>query len=215
VLACEFFDAVTLRGTRLYVLAVIEHASRRIRVLGTTEHPITSWVTQAAKNLVMDLEDARCQARFLIRDRDGKFPSLFDAVLAYAGIEVVLSGVRMPRMNSIMQRWANLPTRVTRPHPDLEPTPSAPRSSGVRTILQRPSAAPWHRQTPDHCTHYHRRLPIQPRSPASHPPTPPPGRHPQRVQTRRLNCTDEVFAKRNVHDHLHAHLAVSGRVMEA
>jgi putative transposase len=33
---------------------------------------------------------------FLIRDRDGKFPELFDAVLADAGIEVVLSGVRMP-----------------------------------------------------------------------------------------------------------------------
>ncbi|WP_176731885.1 hypothetical protein [Micromonospora rhizosphaerae] len=48
----------------------------------------------------MDLEDAGCRARFLIRDRDGKFPELFDAVLAEAGIEVVLSGIQMPRMNS-------------------------------------------------------------------------------------------------------------------
>jgi putative transposase len=62
-------------------------------------------VTQAAKNLVMDLEDAGSRARFLIRDRDGKFPALFDAVLAEAGVEVVLSGVRIPRMNSIMERW--------------------------------------------------------------------------------------------------------------
>lgn len=54
-------------------------------------------MVQAAKNLVMDLEDARCRARFLIRDRDGKFPRLFDAVLADAGIETVLTGVRMPR----------------------------------------------------------------------------------------------------------------------
>ncbi|MFC9633756.1 hypothetical protein ACFTY8_31955 [Streptomyces mirabilis] len=53
----------------------------------------------------MDLEDAECRARFLIRDRDGKFPALFDTVLKDAGIEVVLSGVRMPRMNSIMERW--------------------------------------------------------------------------------------------------------------
>jgi transposase InsO family protein len=53
----------------------------------------------------MDLQDAGCRARFLIRDRDGKFPGLFDAILADAGIEVVLSGVRMPRMNSIMERW--------------------------------------------------------------------------------------------------------------
>jgi putative transposase len=36
----------------------------------------------------MDLEETRCQARFMIRDRDGKFPELFDAVLADAGIDV-------------------------------------------------------------------------------------------------------------------------------
>ena len=46
----------------------------------------------------MDLQDADSPARFLIRDRDGKFPGLFDAVLTDAGIEVVLSGVQMPRM---------------------------------------------------------------------------------------------------------------------
>jgi transposase InsO family protein len=105
LLACDFFETVTLGGTRLYVLAVIEHASRRIRILGATPHPIGSWVAQAAKNLVMDLEDAGSRVRFLIRDRDGKFPDLFDAVLKEAGIEVVLSGVQMPRMNAVMERW--------------------------------------------------------------------------------------------------------------
>ncbi|MEU8911599.1 integrase core domain-containing protein [Streptomyces mirabilis] len=105
LLACDFLETITLSGARLYVFAVIEHASRRIRVLGATAHPTASWVTQAAKNLVMDLEDAGCRARFLIRDRDGKFPALFDTVLNDAGIGVVLSGVRMPRMNSIMERW--------------------------------------------------------------------------------------------------------------
>jgi hypothetical protein len=60
---------------------VIEHHSRRIRVLGATAHPRAAWVTQAVRNLVMDLQDAGCRARFLIRDRDGKFPDLFDAAL--------------------------------------------------------------------------------------------------------------------------------------
>jgi transposase InsO family protein len=104
LLACDFFEASTLSGTRLYVLAVIEHSSRRIRVLGATRHPTASWVTQAAKNLIMDIEDAGSTARFPIRDRDGKYPALFDAVLADAGIKVVLSGVRIPRMNAIMER---------------------------------------------------------------------------------------------------------------
>ncbi|MGW4518752.1 integrase core domain-containing protein, partial [Streptomyces sp. NPDC004393] len=76
-----------------------------IRILGAAAHPTAAWVAQAAKNLVMDLEDAGCQARFLIRDRDGKFPALFDDVLKDAGIQVVPSGVRMPRMNAVMERW--------------------------------------------------------------------------------------------------------------
>jgi putative transposase len=105
LLACDFLETVTLSGARLFVLAVIEHHTRRIRVLGAPAHPTASWVVQAAKNLVMDLEDAGCRARFLIRDRDGKYPGLFDTVLADAGINVVLTGVRIPRMNSIMGRW--------------------------------------------------------------------------------------------------------------
>jgi putative transposase len=105
LLACDFLETVTLSGVRMYVLAVIEHRTRRIRILGATVHPTASWVTQAARNLVMDLQDAGCRARFLIRDRDGKFPELFDAILADAGVEVVLTGVRMPRMNAITERW--------------------------------------------------------------------------------------------------------------
>jgi putative transposase len=104
-LGCDFFETVTLNGTRMYVLVAIEHAQRRIHILGATPHPTAAWVTQAARNLAMDLEDAGRRARFLIRDRDGKFPSLFNVILADAGIQVVLSGVQMPRMNSIVERW--------------------------------------------------------------------------------------------------------------
>jgi transposase InsO family protein len=105
LLAADFIETVTLSGQRQYILAVIEHATRRVHVLGTTAHPSPNWVTQAIKNLVMDLDDAGCRARFLLRDRDGKFPALMDEVLAEAGIKTVLTGIRMPRMNSIMERW--------------------------------------------------------------------------------------------------------------
>ena len=39
IVACDFFTADLLDGTQAYVLAVIEHASRRIRILGVTLHP--------------------------------------------------------------------------------------------------------------------------------------------------------------------------------
>jgi putative transposase len=73
--------------------------------MGATAHPTGDWIVQLGRNLVMDLEDSCSKARFLIRDRDAKFTPAFDAVLADAGIEVVLSGIRMPRMNSLMESW--------------------------------------------------------------------------------------------------------------
>ncbi len=62
-------------------------------------------MTQAVKNLVMDLEDVGAHAACLIRDRDAKYPALIDEILADVGIQSVFTGVRMPRMNSIMERW--------------------------------------------------------------------------------------------------------------
>jgi hypothetical protein len=105
ITAADFFETTTLTGTRLYVPAVIEHTTRRVQVLGATAHPSTAWAAPAARNLLMDPDDAGRQVKYPIRDRDGKYPAPFDAILADPGITVVPSGVRIPRTNSIMQRW--------------------------------------------------------------------------------------------------------------
>ena len=105
IVALDFFTADLLNGTKVYVLAVIEHGTRRIRVLGATEHPAQSWVVQQARNLLMDLEDARMNVKFVLHDRDASFTQVFDAVFQAAGIRVIRSAVQAPRMNSIMERW--------------------------------------------------------------------------------------------------------------
>jgi hypothetical protein len=56
----------------------------------------------------MDLQDSGCRARFLIRDRDGRYPALFDAILADVGITVVLSGVRIPRSGRELEVRVNI-----------------------------------------------------------------------------------------------------------
>ena len=105
ILALDFFTADLLNGTKVYVLAVIEHGTRRIRILGATEHPVQSWVVQQARNLLMDLEDAGMSVKFVLHDRDASFTAAFDAVFQAAGVRVVRSAVQAPRMNSIMERW--------------------------------------------------------------------------------------------------------------
>jgi hypothetical protein len=86
------------------VLAVIEHATRRVRILGATAHPTAAWMAQLARNMAMDLQDTGTRVKFLLRDRDIRYPAAFDAILQAESIEIVQTGVRMPRMNAIMER---------------------------------------------------------------------------------------------------------------
>ena len=98
MLALDFFTADLLNGTKVYVLAVIEHGTRRIRVLGATENPVQSWAVQQARNLLMDLEDAGMSVKFVLHDWDASFTAAFDAVFQAAGVRVVRSAIQAPRM---------------------------------------------------------------------------------------------------------------------
>jgi putative transposase len=53
----------------------------------------------------MDLQDTATTVTYLIRDWDSRCTAAFDAVLAHSGITITKTGIRVPQMNAIVERW--------------------------------------------------------------------------------------------------------------
>src|ERR687897_2387139 len=119
ILECDFLTVDTVFLKRFHVLFFIELATRRVHLAGITSNPDGAWVTQQARNLLMQLEDEGVQPRIVVRDRDSKFSRDFDEVFRSAGIRVIKAPVRAPQARAHAERWIGEPaSRVPRPAAD-------------------------------------------------------------------------------------------------
>jgi transposase InsO family protein len=111
IVACDFFTCETLFLKTIYVLFFIELGTRKVHLAGCTVHPTAAWVTQQVRHLSRQIQDSALPCRFLIRDRDAKFPAGFDAVFRSEGAEIIHTPYRSPRANAVAERWVGTARR--------------------------------------------------------------------------------------------------------
>jgi transposase InsO family protein len=105
ILACDLFTVDTAWLRRLYVLFFISIGTRRVEYVACTSKPNAAWMTQQARNLLMDLDDRSQRPRFVIHDRDTKFSRAFDAIFRSESIEIVRTPAQAPNANAHAERW--------------------------------------------------------------------------------------------------------------
>jgi hypothetical protein len=144
MLACDFFHvdcAVTLQ--RIYVFFVIEIHTRHVQILDTSTNPDGPRTAQQARNLVADLGEWAAEFQFLIRDRAGQFATMFDAVFADAGIQIVKIPPRCPASQLLRRTLRqNCQSRTHRPHADLRTTTLTTGSGPLPLPLQPAAPTP-------------------------------------------------------------------------
>ena len=105
ILAAELFHVDIVLPRRRPVLFFLEHGTRRVPLAGITAHPTGEWVTQQARNLVMNLGDQADGRKFLTREPDATFTAASGAVFTAPGMRILQAPARAPRATATAERW--------------------------------------------------------------------------------------------------------------
>jgi putative transposase len=107
IIACNFCVVASATFRMLYVLVVMEHASRRIIHLNVTAHPTAAWSLQQLREAI----PSDHAYRFILHDRDTIFSSDLDDSLGRMGLEVIETPVHSPQTNARCERLIGTPRR--------------------------------------------------------------------------------------------------------
>lgn len=100
IIACDFCVVVTATFRLLYVLVVMEHATRRVLHINVTAHPTASWTLHQLREAI-PADHRYC---FLLHDRDSIFSPQLDRSICHLGLRVLKTPVRAPQANALCER---------------------------------------------------------------------------------------------------------------
>ena len=108
IAGADFFttEVWTARGpVTYYTLFVIDLASRRVQILGSTRHTDALFMHQITRALVFADDGALAHHRVLLCDRDAKWSCTVRDQLTEAGLRVVQTPYRAPNANAHAERF--------------------------------------------------------------------------------------------------------------
>ena len=95
IVACDFFTVPTVQCRVLFVFIMLAHDRRRIVHCNITEHPTAQWTTQQ----IVEAFPWDTAPRYLLRDRDSIYSSIFQDRVDHMGIEEVKIAPKSPWQN--------------------------------------------------------------------------------------------------------------------
>ena len=111
-----------------------------------------AWVAQRARNFLIHIDHAQLPTDQLVRDRDGKYASIFDTILESNGVKVKKRPIGSPNLNAFAERFLQTPKHECLNHfvilgrkppgylvatfVDDYHTQRPPRSRGNETLLE-------------------------------------------------------------------------------
>ena len=110
--ACDFIQTYDLFFRQVYAFFIVHLSSRRVVHVAATQHPTQAWTAQQLRNALM----GEAAPAVILRDRDGKFGSVFDHVAEGAGARVIKIAVHAPNMNAIAERFVGSSRREMLDH---------------------------------------------------------------------------------------------------
>jgi hypothetical protein len=112
LLYCGGADAA--RAGDLLRAVFIHLESRRVDIAGITIHPGELWMKPIACNVTMEGCGVLRDCRYLLHDRDTKYPQSFRTIIASGRVEPLALPARSPNLNAYAEHWVSPSARLKR-----------------------------------------------------------------------------------------------------